>query len=76
MGNIAPSAILCNFTADGGRFLLWKWKLWQVGGGGGVVWDVLRKDISHGEHNPLWLIFTIQRWLHKRKKERSYYENE
>ena len=50
-----------NFTKDKGRFLFWKWELWEVGGGAGVNWWFCGKDINPGRFNPLWIIFKLQR---------------
>ena len=53
--------ILCNFTKGKGRFLFWKWELWEVGGGGGVEWWFCGININTGRFNPLWIIFKLQR---------------
>jgi len=44
-----------------GKFLWWRWSLWEIGEGAGVQWYFLNKPIYIRKHNPLWLIFTIQR---------------
>jgi len=53
--------IVCNHTKQIGRFLFWRWELWEVGGGAGVEWYFCGKEINVGEWNPLWTIFNIQR---------------
>jgi len=55
---------LCNFIKDEGRFLFWKWELWEVGGGGGVCWWFLGIDVYPSRLSPLWLIFNWQRTRH------------
>ena len=62
---------LCNFTKDSGRFLFWKWELWEAGGGGGVVWWFCGKDINPSQCNPLWLIFNFQRKRNEKKRRRD-----
>lgn len=58
---------LCNFTKNQGRFLFWRWELWQVGGGAGVTWYFLNKEIFPSRFSLLWIIFKLQN-----KKVRGY----
>ncbi|HCX04785.1 MAG TPA: hypothetical protein DHM42_09855 [Clostridiales bacterium] len=63
------NAIYCYFTKDKGRFLFWKWELWEVGGGSGVVWKLFNKQITPGRYSPLWPIFYLQRKYRNRRNK-------
>jgi hypothetical protein len=53
--------IIKNDYKDRGRFLLWTWELWEIGGGAGVIWNFLKWQIYPGRYNILWVWFKIQR---------------
>lgn len=52
-------------TTNTGRFLIWVWELWEIGGGGGVAWYIslpgYKREITPGRYNPLWWVFEMQR---------------
>lgn len=51
---------LCSSTKQQGNFLFWRWEQWEIGGGGGVQWYFLNKEIYPGDKNILWKIFEWQ----------------
>ena len=47
--------ILCSSLKSKGRFLLWTWEHWEIGGGAGVEWYFLGKPIYPGKWFIGWL---------------------
>jgi len=54
---------LDNSTTNQGRvLLLWKWEIWSIGGGSGVQWYFLGRQVRNPMRiSPLWIIFNWQR---------------
>ena len=53
--------ILCNFKKDKGRFLLWTWEHWSVGGGSSVQWYFMSKAIYPSKYFIGWLFLRIDK---------------
>lgn len=41
-------------TKQLGRFLLWTWEYWSIGGGAGVQWYFCGRPVYPGRFSPLW----------------------
>ena len=47
--------ILCSSWKSSGRFLLWTYEIWSIGGGAGVQWFFFGKDVYPSKYFIGWL---------------------
>ncbi len=45
---------ICTGIKERGRFLLWTWERWSIGGGAGVEWYFCGITVYPGRWSPLW----------------------
>ena len=46
---------LCSSYKSKGRFLLWTYEIWSIGGGSGLQWYFMGKEVCPGKYFIGWL---------------------
>ena len=46
--------IVCSALQHKGRFLIWTYELWSIGGGAGCQWFLFGKDVYPGKYFLGW----------------------